>query len=103
MEIELKGRKYEARADFAAIMDAEESEGLRLEDFGQGGTTEFLKWLFYFIRRGEEYVGRKFEMTLREFSGMLEMSDVDELATAIGRMMSTGDPAEAKTTQKKKG
>lgn len=103
MQITILGKTYEARADFAAIMDAEEAEGLRLEEFGSKGTTDFLKWLYYFIKRGEELAGRKLEMSRREFCGMLEIKDVEHLAGAIELMMTAGDPAEKKESGKKKG
>ena len=103
MTITILGKTYEARADFAAIMDAEEAEGLRLEEFGSKGTTDFLKWLYYFIKRGEELAGRQLEMSRREFCGMIQIKDVEHLADSIQQMMAGGDPAEEVSEGKKKG
>lgn len=103
MEIELSGKTYEARADFAAIMDAEEAEGLKLEEFGKNGSSEILKWLYYFVKRGEELAGRSLEMSRREFCGMLGLHDVEGLAKNLEALMASGSAGEKQPAGKKKG
>lgn len=106
MKLIIGGRQYTAKADFAAIMDAEECEGIRLESFGQKGTTEFLIWLYYFVKRGEKIEGREMELSRVEFCGTIGMDEIGDLATAMETLMHLGAKEEKATTAgraKKKG
>lgn len=105
MIITIGGRQYTAKADFAAIMDAEQSEGIRLEKFGQNGTTEFLIWLYYFVKRGEKVEGRELELSREDFCGTIGMGEIEDLARAMETLMHLGAKEEnAKAgTGKKKG
>lgn len=106
MIITIGGRQYTAKADFAAIMDAEESEGIRLEEFGKKGTTEFLIWLYYFVKRGEKVEGRELELSRVEFCGTIGMGEIADLAAAMETLMHLGAKEEKATAAgraKKKG
>jgi len=87
---EHNGNSYTLRCDVLAISRCESATDYRLEQMGTGGVVEVATWVYFFAQRGEQADGRPFDLTLDDFLGHIEMSDVERLSEAVAELLDTG-------------
>lgn len=87
MEIQLGENVFPLRADMLAIKNAQDEHGVAIHELDGGSLVMVGTMLFHFARRGCEVRRVKFELSLDDFLGLIEVSQIAYLGEIIGDLM----------------
>ena len=87
MECELGGNVFPLRADFLAIKRCEDLHGVRIEQLDDAGLVVIGTMVFEFAKRGSELNRAKFEFTLDDFLGLIEINQTKMLGEVVQTLL----------------
>lgn len=87
MKILLGENVFPLRADMLAIKNAQEEHGVEIQNLDGGSLVHVGTMMFHFARRGCETQRVAFELTLDEFLGLIEVSQIEYLAQVLTSLM----------------
>lgn len=90
MKITLGENVFPLRADMLAIKHAQEEHGVEIQNLDGGSLVHVGTMLFHFARRGCEVQRVSFELSLDEFLGLIEVSQIEYLGNVLSSLMEGG-------------
>jgi len=89
MRLTLSDKEFTLRADFLAFNSAKEEAGVSLGDEFTD-PVDACKLLYFMARSGAKYAGVPFKYELEDFLGLMQLSDVPQMTSALNEMMGAG-------------
>jgi hypothetical protein len=90
MKLTLSGKEFTLRCDMRALAAAKREAGIdigKLED----DVIEIGTLVYYMAQSGAKHAGIPFDYECDDFLGLIEISDLEPLADAVGTLMGGGD------------
>ena len=98
MKLTLSGKEFTLRCDMRALAAAKREAGIDINDLGseeEHVTSEQIVQIgtlvYYMAQSGAKHAGIPFDYECDDFLGLIEISDLEPLADAVGTLMGGGD------------
>ena len=97
MDIKIQGKVFTLRADLAALMSFEKETGLKFGDIGEESALwEVGSLVYYFAKRGAEETGVKFDYSIEDVLGLVQVQELAVLMDAVGVLLAGPQQQEKK-------
>jgi hypothetical protein len=87
MKITLGENVFPLRADMLAIKNAQDEHGVEIQNLDGGSLVQVGTMMYHFARRGCEVQRVSFELSLDDFLGLIEVSQIEYLAKVLSSLM----------------
>ena len=93
MQIELSGKEFRLRCDMRALANAKREANIDISNLGDD-VVDVGSFVYFMAQSGAKHAGVAFDYELDDFSGLIEVKDLDVLGASINTLM--GGNAEKK-------
>ncbi len=90
MKLTLSGKEFTLRCDMRALAAAKREAGIDIGKL-QDDVIEIGTLVYYMAQSGAKHAGIPFDYDVDDFLGLIEISDLESLAEAVGLLMTGGD------------
>ena len=99
IEIKLDGKTFPMRATMRAWKKFEDATGKKVASVDAEDITAIPELIYYFVQEGCKSQGMKFEMSVDDFFGMIEVADLPALSEAVQKVMGGQKKTKAKASR----
>lgn len=90
MKLTLSGKEFTLRCDMRALAAAKREAGIDIGKLSDD-VVEIGTLVYFMARSGAKHAGIPFDFDVDDFLGLIEISDLESLAEAVGLLMTGGD------------
>ena len=90
MKLTLSGKEFTLRCDMRALAAAKREAGIDIGKLSDD-VVEIGTLVYFMAQSGAKHAGIPFDFDVDDFLGLIEISDLESLAEAVGLLMTGGD------------
>lgn len=87
MKVTLSGKEVTLRCDMRALANAKREAGIEINKLSDDDIVEVGTLVYFMAQSGAKHADVPFKYSLDDFLGLIELHDLEPLATAVGALL----------------